>query len=327
LKARLLLGTDVPEEELGPVAEHADILRLSELDEVDLDSALPSIDCLLVHFWPERLTRARTSRMTGLSMVQSVLAGVNHIPFGELSAGAVVCSNAGGYSDEVGEFAWGLLLSAAKRIVKVDAEMRRPGYQRPATPELGREVLVLKGKALGVLGFGGIGRTVAGFGRAFGMDVTVYSRRGADGAGVRSVQGRRGLETLLKECDAIVLALPHTKSTDRLIGRAELSLMKPDAVLVNVARAELVDEEALFHHLVSNKKFVYATDVWWLKGGRESYAPDLPFLELDNFIGTPHASGPSAIAGRGPLRRALTNVARFLRGEQLLNVVDRNEYG
>ena len=63
-----------------------------------------------------------------------------------------------------------------------------------------------------------------------------------------------------------------------------------------------------------------------MQGGGESYSPELPFLKLDNFIGTPHASGPSAIAGRGPLRRAVANVARFLRGERLLNVVDRSEY-
>jgi len=326
LKAKLLLGSPFPEEEFGQVARYAEVYRLSEMGEGELDGILPSIDCLLVHLWPERLNRERVSKMTSLTFVQSGLAGVNHIPFGDLPRSVVVCSNAGGYSDEVGEFAWGLLLSAAKRIVRLDGEMRRKGFRRPSTPELGKDILVLKGKTLGILGYGGIGRKVAGFAKAFGMDVMAFSRRKVEEPGVVSLQGRTGLERVLRECDALVLALPLTRSTEKLIGVNELAMMKKDAVVVNVARAEIVDEDAIYRHLVSNRGFVYATDVWWTEDGRESYSPSAPLLNLDNFVGTPHASGPSALAGRRPLREAVKNVLRFLRGEEPLNVVDQSEY-
>jgi phosphoglycerate dehydrogenase-like enzyme len=326
LKAKLLLGSSFPEEEFRQVARYTEIYRLSEMGEQELDSVLPSIDCLLVQLWPERLDRKRLAGMTRLSLVQSGLAGVNHIPFGHLSRKVVVCSNAGGYSDEVAEYAWGLLLSAGKRVVKLDRQMRKRGFRRASTAELGRDILVLKGKVLGILGYGGIGRAVARFGKTFGMDVVVLSRRPMEEPGVLSLQGRAGLETLLHGCDVLVLALPLTRFTRNMIGGTELSMMKRDAVLVNVARAEIVDEAAIYRHLVSNSGFVYATDVWWMKGDQESYSPSLPFLKLDNFIGTPHASGPSAVAGRGPLRKAVKNLLRFLRGEELLNVVDRGEY-
>ena len=326
MKAKLLLGDPFPEEELRPVTPYADIYRLSEMDDTELDAVLPSIDCVLVLLWPERLTRTRVSKMTKLSLIQSGLAGVNHIPFGDLSREVIVCSNAGGYSDEVGEYAWGLLLAAVKRIVKLDRDVRKSGFKRPSTLEVGRDVLILKGKVLGILGYGGIGRTVAKLGEAFGMDVIVFSRRAVGERGIVSLQGREGLETVLRDCDVLILALPLTGSTRKMIGGTELSMMKRNAVLVNVARAEIIEEEALYHRLVDNKDFIYATDVWWMKDGRESYSPDLPFLELDNFIGTPHVSGPSAVVGGGPARNAVSNLLRFFRGEELSNVVDRSEY-
>ena len=327
MKARLLLGSDFPEEELKDLGGHAEVYRLTGMNEKELDAVLPSIDCVLVNFWPERLNTTRISKMVRLSLVQSALAGVNDIPFGDLPEGVVVCSNAGGYSDEVGEFAWGLLLSAAKRIVRLDGEMKAGGYERPPSAELGRGILVLRGRVLGILGYGGIGRTVAKFGKAFGMKVIVFSRSKVEEPGVLSAQGRDGLEMALRESDVVVLALPHTRSTQNIIGSAELSMMKRDAILVNVARAEVVDQDALYRHLVAHKGFVYATDVWWMMDGKEAYNPSLPFSKQGNFIGTPHASGPSAIAGRGPVRRAVSNLLRFLRGDELLNVVDRSEYG
>ena len=168
MKAKLLLGDPFPEEELRPVTPYADIYRLSEMDDTELDAVLPSIDCVLVLLWPERFTRTRVSKMTKLSLIQYGLAGVNHIPFGDLSREVVVCSNAGGYSDEVGEYAWGLLLAAVKRIVRLDRDVRKSGFKRPSTLEVGREVLILKGKVLGILGYGGIGRTVAKLGRRSG---------------------------------------------------------------------------------------------------------------------------------------------------------------
>jgi glycerate dehydrogenase len=219
-----------------------------------------------------------------------------------------------------------MVLAAAKRIVKYDRAIKSKAFARPHTIKLGNEVMNLKGGTLGIIGYGGIGRSVAGFGKAFRMRILAYSRREVDEDGVTAFAGVPGLRRMLPQCDVVVLAIPLTKSTSLMLGEEEFGLMKRDAVLVNVARAELVDAQALYQHLVENKDFVYATDVWWSEDGRESYSPELPFLELDNFIGTPHASGPSALVGGGPLRHALANVERFLRGEQPKNVVRRDEY-
>ena len=325
-KRLLVIGSAYPKEEFDFLGRYAETHWLDEMDGEGLESLLPTIDCVLVNFWPSELGPERLAKMSRLAFVQSGLAGVNQIPLRNLGEGVVVCSNAGAYSDEVGEYAWGLLLAAAKKIVKYDRAVRTKGFARPPTPLLGREVMTLKGRTLGVMGYGGIGRSVADIGRAFGMRIMVYSRREVNEEGVAAFRGERGLGQMLPQCDVLVLALPLTKSTTGMLGKDELELMKRDSVIVNIARAEIVDRRALYNHLVRNGQFIFATDVWWSKDGQESYAPELPFLELDNFIGTPHASGPSAVVGGRPLRFALENIERFLKGEQPRNVVRREEY-
>lgn len=326
MKRRILIATShLDNEEFDSLEPHAELYWLDKLSDQELTDLLPTIDCLYVQLWPSRLDKGGLSKMTKLSFVQSGLAGVNHIPFGNLGEDVVVSSNAGAYSEEVGEFVWGLLLSAAKRIVKLDNSMKRKQFTRTPTIELGKEVKVLQGRTLGIAGYGGIGRYVAKIGSAFGMEIVVYCRS-KPRDDVEYFQGREGLELMLPKCDALVLALPLTNATRNLLGARELGLMKRDAILVNVARGEIVDQRALYNHLSKNMDFTYATDVWWFRDGQEWYSPDLPFKELENFIGTPHASGPSAVVGRGPLRRGVRNILRFLQNETPINIVDRKEY-
>jgi len=188
-------------------------------------------------------------------------------------------------------------------------------------------VAFFRGKTLGIVGYGGIGRSTARLAKPFGMKVLAFGRHPVKEKSVRLLRGRAGLMRLLRESDAVVLAVPLTNVTRGLIGTAELAAMRPAAALVNVARGEVVQKEAVYDHLVKNQGFVYATDVWWPdKEGAESFSPDLPFLELENFIGTPHASGPSAIISGTVGKGVVENLTRYFRGRPLKNVVDRSEY-
>jgi phosphoglycerate dehydrogenase-like enzyme len=178
------------------------------------------------------------------------------------------------------------------------------------------------------VGYGGIGRSTARLAMAFGMKVLAFGRHPIkEEDGIRLLRGRAGLAKLLRESDAVVVALPLTNATRDLIGKRELEMMGEDVVLVNVGRGELVRMEDIYDHLVKNSRFVYATDVWWSLGGpTESFSPPLPFLELDNFIGTPHASGPSAITSGSVARGVIENLMRYFEGKPLRNVVNRAEY-
>jgi len=317
----------VHKEDYRRLANYGEICWLDELDGERLEKKLPSVTCVLTYAgWPSALDARRISMMNRLQFVQSAVASVSQFPFKLLGGRVIVCSNAGAFSGVVSEYAWGLLLAAAKNIIRYDSELRMGTIDRRPPWERGMEVSLLDGKVLGVIGYGGIGKAFAGIGRAFGMKVFALSRRKAKGRGVTVYYGRAGLLKMLPRCDAFLVSLPLTKDTKDLIGEAELSLMKKDAILVNVARGDIVDMTAMYNHLRANPNFKYATDVWWQKDGAESFAPDLPFLSLSNFIGTPHVSGPSAFVSWRPFRESILNLERFLNGRKPKNVVKRSDY-
>ena len=325
-KPTVLVATDV----VGPEAirilsRYANVSNATTLEEKTIIDLLPSVDVLLVFQWPRFLTRDNMSRTNNLRFIQNILAGVNHIPFVQLDKKVVVSSNAGAYSDEVAEYAWSLLLSAAKRVVDFHNSVKSGQWSMRRT--LGdTKVTILEDKTLGILGYGGIGSQVAKIGRGFGMRILAFSRTPVKEKRVASFQGEKGLLRVLAESDAVVICLPLTTPTDKIIGAAQFATMKTDAILVNIARGELVDETALFNHMKANPDFRYATDVWWYLEGRESLKTSNPFFDLPNFIGTPHVSGPSGLATGKPVKLAVENVVRFLRGVQPKNVVNSREY-
>ena len=321
-----MITTDVVDPaSIRGLSKYGKVFSTTALDEPALNQLLPSIDILLVFFWPSLLTPENLSRMSNLRLIQSILAGVNHIPFAQLDKKVVVCSNAGAYSDEVAEYAWSLLLSAAKRVVDFHNAVKTDQWGLRRTLG-GKEVTILEEKTLGILGYGGIGSAFARIGKGFRMNINAFSRRPVREKGVRSFQGDKGLSRVLAESDAVIISLPLTKSTNKIIDADKLVSMKKDAILVNIARGELVDETALYEHLKTNPGFRYATDVWWYRDGKESLKTVNPFFELSNFIGTPHVSGPSGLATGKPAMFAVANVLRFLRGLKPKNIVDPAEY-
>ncbi len=326
-KLNLLVGTDIVDKaNLDKLAKHSNIYKLQDMADDRLYEILPTIDALLIFPWPKRLTLENLQKMTRLRFVQSILAGVNHIPFANLSKETIVSSNAGAYSDEVAEYAWALLLSAAKRVVQLHVALREEKWTLRRTLDAGTEITILHDKVLGIIGLGGIGNSVARMAGGFRMRVYAFSRKPKRVKGVRVFTGEKGLADLLKQSDALVLALPLTNQTTRIINQERLAQMKKAGVLVNIARGELVDEKAMYEHLVANPNFRYATDVWWYKESHESLKTDYPFLSLPNFIGTPHVSGPSGTATGLPVQLAVENTIRFLGGLKPRNIVDPKEY-
>jgi phosphoglycerate dehydrogenase-like enzyme len=127
--------------------------------------------------------------------------------------------------------------------------------------------------------------------------------------------------------DVLVISLPLSKATRGLIGERELALMKSDAILVNVARGAILDEDALYEHLRRNPSFSAGIDAWWQEphgGGR--FITRRPFFELPNVLGSPHNSAMTKGSFAAAARQAGENVARLLRGEPVRHLVDRSEY-
>jgi glycerate dehydrogenase len=170
----------------------------------------------------------------------------------------------------------------------------------------------LRGKKLGIVGYGSIGQAVAQMARGLGLEILVAARPGAPGP---IPQGRVALEQLLREADILSLHCPLTPATRNLINEQTLALIKPTAFLVNTARGALVDETALIAALRAKRIAGAALDVIT----KEPPPADHPILlaarELDNLIVTPHTAWSAREARERLLSEVEENIAAFLRGQ------------
>jgi phosphoglycerate dehydrogenase-like enzyme len=226
----------------------------------------------------------------------------------------------------VAELALALLLAAAKFIVPMDQALRRHDWRPRYRPS---PALLLSGKSALILGYGNIGRRVAALCKALDMTVLAVRRhrQPAREGPADEVHGPDRLGELLPLAGALIICLPHTPETDGLLGRAELDLLPEGAVLVNIGRGAIVDEQALYLALSQGRLAAAGLDVWYHYPADEaarSHTPpsSFPFDRLDNVVLSPHRGG--ATRDTAPLRMRhlalLLNAAA--RGEPMPNGVD-----
>jgi D-3-phosphoglycerate dehydrogenase / 2-oxoglutarate reductase len=193
--------------------------------------------------------------------------------------GVRVAATPGANARSVAELAVGLLLALARHLVAHDRQVRSGSWSR-------RTGIELAGRRLGIVGYGAVGRQVAGIAGALGMEVAATDPflREAD---VPLVD----LETLLAQADAVTLHVPLADDTRGMIGAAELARMRPQALLINTSRGGLVDERALAEALAAGRIGGAAFDAF------EHEPPwSSPLLEADNFVASPHAGGATVEA-------------------------------
>jgi len=213
-------------------------------------------------------------------------------------------------AESVAEHNLGLMLSLAKNITTVDRVLRE-NRLRKREDYIGVE---LKDKKLGVIGLGKIGSELARKCKiAFDMKVIAYDpyipREKAEQQGYIKVEK---IDEVLREADYVVICVPLTKETSNLIRARELNLMKANAFLINSSRGGIVDEAALYDHLVKNKIAGAALDVFL----QEPPPADHPLLSLDNFIATPHIGGMTEEAMRRMSITVAEEILRVFRGER-----------
>ena len=257
----------------------AELTYLSEA-EGRKGEELASADAVLAWMLGAELRPDELAQLGSGGLIQLMSAGVDRVPFDQIPDGVAVASNAGAYAEPMAEHVLALALALAKRLPQEHAALARGVFDQE-TPTLS-----IRGSLVGILGFGGIGQASARLFQALGARVHAINRSGRTDAPVDQIGTIEDLDALLGEADILVVSLPLTRATDGLIGRRELSLMKPDAILVNVARAAIIDEDALYEHLVRNPSFSAGIDAWWQEPrGEGAFATRRPFLELPNVIG------------------------------------------
>lgn len=258
-----------------------------------------------------------------LRWVHTGTAGVRGSLSPELRTRDIVLTNSAGvHAPPIAETVVGMILHFARGLdLAVRGQARQRWFKEPFDVA-DAPVREVAGSTVGIVGFGGIGRAVAARVTALGARVLGLSRRRTEApspAGVELAQGREGLDRLLAASDYVVLAAPETAETSGMIDGPALARTKAGAVLINVARGGLVDEEALVAALRAGRLRGAALDVFCTEPLPEAH----PFWSLPNVLVTPHVSAYSPGFWEREVALMEENLARYRAGRPLLNVVDK----
>jgi phosphoglycerate dehydrogenase-like enzyme len=291
-------------------------------DEAAIVSKLGDVDVLVTMSF----TRQMAAAAPRLRLVQVPGAGLDRVDRSALGPGTAL-ANAYGHEVGIAEYILGAMLALTRDFVRLDAALRRGVWASqwavgaPAPPPWPE----LAGKTLGILGYGRIGAALALRAREFDMQICAIRRDVARSSGEDLVLlgGLEILDEVLRRSDYLAVTLPATSATRGLIGEAQLTAMKRSAVLVNVARAEIIDEDALYRALAKRVIAAAALDVWYRYPIEPAPTPPArsPFHELPNVLMTPHVSGWTEGMLQARVRLIAENIARISRGERPDNLI------
>lgn len=265
---------------------------------------------------PEQVTTAKKLRW-----IHSPAAAVHQLMFPEVVNSNIVVTNSSGvHGPVVAEHAIAVLLALAKRLPQAMHYQQQKIWAQARLWEDRPRPREVSGGTVLVVGMGGIGGEFAVKAKALGMRVLAVRENPAKGAGpADAVYAMAHIETILPEADYVLLCTPVTPATTGMINAARLRLMKPDAYLINVGRGPLIDDSALIEALKNGQIAGAALDVF----SEEPLLPDSPFWSLDNVLITPHTAAVTEKLWDRHYELIVENLKRFVRGEKLLNEVDK----
>jgi phosphoglycerate dehydrogenase-like enzyme len=296
----------------GRLPPHVAVMVFNDHVEGEtLTRRLKPFDVLVLTRERTKLPRTLVEQLPNLKLV--VTAGMRNLGI-DLAAcrehNVLVCGTGSG-SSPTAELAWGLILALARRIPQEDRSLREGTWQ--TTIGVG-----LKGKTLGVLGLGRLGTQVARVGLALDMKVIAWSQNltAESAAAVGAVRVEKA--DLFRMADVLTIHLLLSDRTRGIVGRDELALMKPNAFLVNTARAAIVDEDALIDALTNGKIAGAGLDVF----SREPLPAEAPILKAPNTVLTPHLGYVTRETYGVYFPQALEDIEAWLAGKTLRVITD-----
>ncbi len=315
---------------LRAAAPAAEWVNASSENEAEI--AMPGADVLLGKITPPMLSRADR-----LAWVQSFTASLEHYMFPELVSHPCVLTNVRGlFGDVIADQVMGYVLCFARNLhiyIRRQLEhcyLPEGGEAARVSASAGpgvvnamdRATIYLPDARMGIIGMGGIGSEIARRALAFGMAVRGVDRfpaRVKVPDGVESVAAVEHLPELLAWSDFAVIAAPHTPETQGLFNARTLAQLRPSSFLINIGRGAIVVLDDLVAALRNGQLRGAALDVY----ETEPLPPDHPLWDCPNVILTPHTAGYSPVIAERHRATLVENVARFVRGEPLTNVVDK----
>ena len=299
----------------------ATVVFLRDLPEAQRPGVLARAEVLIGWNLARELPDGALLSAPALRFIQLLSAGADGVDFSAIPPRLPLAGNVGAYAGPMAEHVLAMTLALAKRLPQRHAALAR-GEWRQDEP-----LLTLRGAVCGILGFGGIGKATARLLRPFGARIHAVNSSGTTSEDVEFAGTLADLDQVLAAADVLLVSLPLTKSTRGLIGARELALMKPSAIVVNVARGAIIDEQALHAHLAANPDFGAGIDTWWHEPrGGAPFRTEYPFFDLPNVIGSPHNSGIVPGVLLAAAGQAAENAGRYLRGEPVTGLMNRDDY-
>ena len=306
-KLRVLLYEDMAEEGKAILRERAEVAFAEKLDESYLAERVKDIDGIIIRA-NGKVTRKMMESAPRLKIVGRHGIGVENIDVQAATDLGIWVVNTPDANDEsVAEHFFGLALMLSKMLKKGDIAVRE-GRWETRYVYIGRE---LKGKTLGILGLGRVGKAIGQIAyKGFGMNVLYYDSFRFEAMEQEIKAVKVNLDDILSRSDFVSINLPMIPETKNLIGARELSLLKPTAYILNLARGPIWDEKALESVLKDGKIAGAASDVFAV----EPATKDHPLLKLDNFIATPHMAAHTQEA-LGRMSLVALDIIRVLEGK------------
>ena len=292
-----------------------------EVNLAHLQRTSEEADALLTLSWNQTM-RSAGSR---LRLIQALGSGVDTFDTTALPSGCTLC-NVGEHEVPIAEYAMGAMVALTVGFARRDRELRQGNWEGTGRRD-GLPHQELAGRTLGLLGYGGIGVEIAKRARAFDMRIhAVRANPKATNGAVPPdwLGGPHQLKSLLESSDYLAVCCPLTAETRELLNTLTLGWLKAGAYLVNVARAEVIEETALFEALKSRRIAAAALDVWrqYPENAQQRLLPStLPFHELDNVLLTPHLAAWTEAMMERRWRRIAKNLDALAENRELQNVV------
>jgi phosphoglycerate dehydrogenase-like enzyme len=292
-------------------------------DEAGIISRLADIDVLVTMVLTDGMGRP----CTRLKLVQVPGAGLDRIDRSAIPGGAWL-ANVYGHENGIAEYVMGAMIALTRDLARLDLALRKGDWRSqwamgvappPVWPELA-------GKTIGILGYGRIGQAVARRARAFDMKICAVRqdvRRSVEDD-VAFLGGPEATDEIIGQSDYVLIAMPATHATIGLMDRRRLGLMKSTAFLINVARAEIVDEDALYDALAEGAIAGAVLDVWYRypRTSGPMLPSTRPFHQLPNVLMTPHVSGWTDGMLEARAKLIAENIRRVANREIPLNLVE-----
>lgn len=301
---------------VGELQKHFHLITMQELleNKTQLGSKIQA-----VYIWDRKpaITLELLQSLPALKIVASPGSGLDHLDLKLIASfGVKVANTPQAVSSPTADMGMALLLAAARRVVEGHQMAISPDTEKFSRNWLGQEVT---GSTLGIVGMGSIGYKVAQRARAFEMKILYHNRKRRESEEEEAVGATycERLEDLLQQSDFVMLALSLTSQTQGLIGRKELRLMKPTAILVNIGRGLLIDQDALVEALQTGVIRAAALDV----SHPEPLPRDHPLLKLENVTLTPHVGSATYRARQQMMENLIDSILACLSGLHIPNEV------